>query len=109
MVRAIRSFSIWRVGLVSLVTLSASVAHLKAADIADQNAASRSARQVLEATGAEGGLIVHLGCGDGRLTAALRKDESCVVHGLDADPARVDATRRHVRSSDHASAHRRPW
>ena len=98
MLRAIRNPSIWRVGLVSLVILSASVARLKAADVADPGAASKLARQVLEATGVEGGLIVHLGCGDGRLTAALRKDEAYVVHGLDADPVRVDETRRHIRS-----------
>ena len=29
------------------------------------------ARDIAEATGAQGGLIVHLGCGDGRLTAEL--------------------------------------
>jgi len=86
------------VGLVALLTLSLSAAFLKAADTADQDAASKSARQVLEVAGVEGGLIVHLGCGDGRLTAALHKDEACVVHGLDADPANVDETRRHVRS-----------
>jgi len=28
------------------------------------------ARTILDATGTQGGLIVHLGCGDGRLTAA---------------------------------------
>ena len=98
MVGAIRTPSIWRVGLVSLVTLSASVAHLKAAGIADRNAASKSARQMLEVSGVQGGLVVHLGCGDGRLTAALRKDETYVVHGLDTDPARVDEARRHIRS-----------
>ena len=35
-----------------------------------------SARQILEATGVKGGLIVHVGCRDGKLTAALRASES---------------------------------
>ena len=43
------------------------------------------ARQILDATGVHGGLIVHLGCGDGRLTAALRATDAYLVHGLDAD------------------------
>ena len=33
------------------------------------------ARQILEANDVKGGLIVHLGCGDGRLTAALHVGE----------------------------------
>ena len=32
------------------------------------------ARQILDAAGVKGGLVVHLGCGDGALTAALRAD-----------------------------------
>ena len=43
------------------------------------------ARQILDATGVQGGLIVHLGCGDGKLTAALRATDAYLVHGLDAD------------------------
>ena len=55
------------------------------------------ARQILEATGVKGGLIVHLGCGEGRLTAALRANESIVVHGLDADAADVAKARANAR------------
>jgi len=55
-------------------------------------------RQILEATGVQGGLVVHLGCGDGRLTAALRANDSFVVQGLDRDPAQVTAARRHLQS-----------
>ena len=32
----------------------------------------RQAKQILDATAFRGGIIVHLGCGDGKLTAALR-------------------------------------
>ena len=31
-----------------------------------------SAKTILDAAGVKGGLVVHLGCGDGKLTAALR-------------------------------------
>jgi outer membrane protein assembly factor BamB len=56
------------------------------------------AGKILDATGVRGGLVVHIGCGDGQLTAALRAGESFVVHGLDADPAKVASTRRHLRA-----------
>ena len=57
-----------------------------------------SARQVLEATGVRGGLVVHLGCGDGRLTAALRQGDAYLVHGLDRGAENVETARRHVQS-----------
>jgi len=41
-----------------------------------------------------GGLIVHLGCGDGTQTATLRESTSCLVQGLDTDPAQVAAARK---------------
>ncbi len=51
-----------------------------------------------KAAGATGGVVVHLGCGDGTQTAALRLDERFLVHGLDADPANVAKARAHIRS-----------
>ncbi|MEA3226648.1 MAG: methyltransferase domain-containing protein, partial [Planctomycetota bacterium] len=57
----------------------------------------RQAKQILDATGFKGGIIVHLGCGDGKLTAALRADESYLVHGLDTDTRAVRGAREHVR------------
>ena len=56
------------------------------------------AAQILEATGVQGGLVVHLGCGDGKLTAALRVRESFQVHGLDREAEKVDQARSHIRS-----------
>jgi len=56
------------------------------------------ARQMLDATGVRGGLVVHLGCGDGELTAALRASDRYLVQGLDADADNVERARRHVRS-----------
>jgi len=61
-------------------------------------AESQQARQILDATGVQGGLVVHLGCGDGKLTAALHADESYLVQGLDADASSVEAARRHIQS-----------
>jgi len=60
--------------------------------------AAASAKQILDATGVKGGIVVHLGCGDGKLTAALRPGESYTVHALEADPAKVAAARKHIRS-----------
>ena len=57
-----------------------------------------NANDILDAAGVKGGLVVHLGCADGKLTAALRASDAYVVHGLDADPANVARTREHIRS-----------
>lgn len=51
------------------------------------------AADVLAASGIRGGFVVHLGCGDGALTAALRATDSFQVHGIDTSSARIAATR----------------
>ncbi len=51
-----------------------------------------TAEEILRETGFEGGLIVHVGCGDGRLTAGLVR-EGALVFGLDAGRANVEAAR----------------
>jgi len=75
------------------------------------------AKAILEAAAVRGGLVVHLGCGDGRVTAALRAGPAYLVHGLDADPASVAAARAHVREKglygpvtvDGLDGHRLPY
>ena len=57
------------------------------------------AREILDATGVKGGLIIQVGCGDGKLTAALRASERYVVQGLDADAKSIEAARRHIQAS----------
>jgi len=41
----------------------------------------------------DGGFIVHLGCGDGTRTVALRVNERCLVQGLEHDAAKVQQAR----------------
>ncbi len=65
---------------------------------AQQSVDSQQAKEILEAAGVRGGLIVHLGCGDGKLTAALRANDSYLVHGLDANPANIEKAREYIRS-----------
>jgi outer membrane protein assembly factor BamB len=61
-------------------------------------AAEPSAAQILQATGVQGGLVVHLGCGDGRLTAALHVSDQYVVQGLDESAENVRKARATIRS-----------
>ena len=57
---------------------------------------AEDAREILDRAGIVGGIVVHLGCGDGMLTEALRGNDSLTVHGLDADPAMVTAARKRI-------------
>ncbi len=56
------------------------------------------AEQIATLAGFHGGLIIHVGCGDGKLTAALRLADNCVVQGLDADAGCVETARAAVRA-----------
>jgi outer membrane protein assembly factor BamB len=60
--------------------------------------AANDPARILETAGVKGGLVVHVGCGDGKLTAALRANDAFVVHGLDADAKNVAAARKHIQS-----------
>jgi len=79
-----------RPNLTVLVAIILSV--LTARACADQ------AADILSATGVKGGLVVHVGCGDGKLTAALGAGDGMVVYGLDASGADVAAARKQIRS-----------
>jgi len=54
--------------------------------------------RILDETGVKGGLVVHLGCGDGKLTAALRANGSYLVHGLDEDARNIRKAREYISS-----------
>ena len=60
--------------------------------------AEQEANDILDATGVKGGFIVHIGCGDGHLTAALQANESYAVHGLDKDAGNIEQARKNIRS-----------
>ena len=78
--------------------LSAGVLAADGVQAADVAAPEAQARQILDATGVRGGLVVHVGCGDGRLTAALHAGDGYLVHGLDSDAANVAKARAAIRS-----------
>ncbi len=65
---------------------------------AQAGAESRLAERIIGNAGVKGGLIVHIGCGDGKLTAALRTSEAYLVQGLDTDQNNVEKARAHIRS-----------
>jgi len=58
---------------------------------------AEEAKQIASLAGFHGGLVVHVGCGDGSLTAALRISDNCVVQGLETDANRVEAARAAIR------------
>ena len=49
--------------------------------------------QILNETGIQGGIIVHIGCDDPGRLAKVRVGKACVVHGLDTDAAKVARAR----------------
>ena len=65
---------------------------------AQARSAAPGAAESVEASGVQGGIIVHVNCGEGKLTAALRVDDRYLVHGLDTDAKVVAAAREHLRS-----------
>jgi len=77
----------WRLVLAALATCSSAGL-----------AAPKGGAQAMIQSGVGGGLVVHVGCGDGKLTAALHAGDSYLVHGLDTNFENVAAARRHIRS-----------
>lgn len=59
---------------------------------------ARTADEILDAAGVHAGLVVHIGCGNGELTAALAASERLLVHGLDVDAACIAAAQRRVQT-----------
>ena len=46
----------------------------------------------------KGGIIVHLGCADGKETAKLRLTDNIVVQGLDTNKSNIDRARKYISS-----------
>jgi len=58
-------------------------------------------QKILESTHLTGGLIVHLGCGDGKITAGFFAGDAYRVHGLDPDAGNVAKARRRLLKGGH--------
>lgn len=56
------------------------------------------AEKIFETADVAGGLVVHLGCGTGELTAELAANENLVIQGLATDRETVRAARAHIKS-----------
>ncbi len=67
--------------------------------VAAASGESITAKAVYDATGVKGGLVVHVGCGDGKLTAALRANDSYLVQGLDTDGAGIAEARKSLHAA----------
>ena len=74
------------------------VSCMASAVLAQSGGPQPKAKQILDATNVKGGLVVHLGCGDGKLTAALRAGDSYLVHGLETSEDMVRQARQHIQS-----------
>ena len=70
-----------------------------AAPLVAAEPATDSARRLIEESGVPGGIVVHLGCGEGSLTTALRLSPAFQVQGLDTDAADVAAARKTVQAA----------
>lgn len=87
----------WRCWFINIVLFSNFVLGTSLAGAAEPQATELALR-ILTATGVKGGLIVHIGCGDGNLTVALHANEAYLVHGLDTDAKNVEQARMYIRS-----------
>ncbi len=56
------------------------------------------AKTILEGSGIKGGLVVHVNCGDGVLTEALKTSDSYLVQGLDKKVENVQKAREYIAS-----------
>jgi len=78
--------------------IALSVAAVWAAGIA--GAQAELASEILDAASVKGGLIVHVGCGDGKLTADLCSSDSYIAHGLDTDGSNITKAKAYLRSKN---------
>ena len=60
---------------------------------------THAALGIPESLNLKGGFVVHLGCGDGKVTLTLRPNSRFLVHGLDANPTNVAKARAAVKAA----------
>jgi len=58
--------------------------------------AAGEADEILNRSGVKGGLIVHIGCGEGKLAAELCRTDAFLVHGLDENLENVRQARTYL-------------
>jgi len=63
-----------------------------------QSTPHEQAKKILQVSNIKGGIIVHIDCGNGKVTAALRSSKEYLVHGLDADTNNVKKARVYIQS-----------
>ena len=61
---------------------------------------AKDTADTVRSSGIRGGVVVHLGCGDGRETASMLLGSSYLVHGLDTDGVDVAKARAYIRSKN---------
>jgi outer membrane protein assembly factor BamB len=59
---------------------------------------TNQAKDILQRAGVKGGLIIHINCGSGLLTSALRVNDSYLVQGLDAKAENIQKARQYLKS-----------
>jgi len=64
------------------------------------SAVAGTGRELIDLSGVRGGLVVHVGCGDGARTEQLAAGPAYRVHGLDRDPERVAAARQRLKAAN---------
>lgn len=84
--------------VVAAISAMLSVGLVPASAQADGASATAKGRAILEASGVSGGLLVHVGCGEGRLTAALGAQGAYLVQGIDTDQKKISSAREFVLS-----------
>lgn len=76
--------------------LSAALFFIAAAAFASDADSAKLAKDILTQSGIKGGFVVHVGAGDGSLTAALKAGDGYQVHGLVSDAGSVTAVRESI-------------
>lgn len=85
--------------LVVALAAAALIADVNARRAAAADDPAQTAAEILKATGVQGGLVVYVGGGEGRLTAALAAGEGYLAHGLMRDDAGLKKAREQVRAA----------
>ncbi|MDP6635777.1 MAG: PQQ-binding-like beta-propeller repeat protein [Phycisphaerae bacterium] len=85
-----------RIGRINTLVFASAVCFAACPSVAEQ---APDPDNILKETGVSGGLIVHLNCGEGKLTAAMGSGESFLVHGLDTSAANIARARKHIKDA----------